>query len=317
MTNKKNARLPSCPITGEPAKRRVQGIPVWLFKELWKYSGAGDVGHLFPASGQISLYESPCGLYFFEPRISGDSEFYARFYRSREVSRFRRAKSDERGEFQYALQFATPSMSILDVGCGDGVLGQFMTGDNYRGLDPYAGPDADPRVIRESLDEHLAQHAAHYDMVTAFHVIEHVVDPLAFAEKLVALLKPGGVLLLAAPMANSPLTEVPNFPSNAPPHHLTWWSCPAFAALAGKLGLQPLVLEAAAPADNERLIYWMHFLSMARSRSKGKECYFSHRWLWHLNLFFSYTLASLISRLLPLPRGARANNAVLVARKPQ
>jgi SAM-dependent methyltransferase len=284
---------------------------------MWKHAGAGDVSRLLPPSGQVVLYESENGLYFFEPRTPGDDEFYAKFYSSHKVHEFLSGGCAERGEFQFAAQYAEPGMSVLDVGCGNGILGGLLPNRHYRGLDPYAGPDADPRVIKESLDDHLAKYPASYDVVTAFHVIEHVDEPKEFAEKLTRLLKPGGLLILAAPLAHAPLTLIPNFPLNAAPHHLTWWSCSAFQALAESLHLNTVKLAETEPAPNEGLIYWMNRLSFASTQSSQGERYFAHRWLWHINLYSCYMLAKIVTKILPFPKGSKPNNVVLVARKPE
>jgi hypothetical protein len=112
------------------------------------------------------------------------------------------------------------------------------------------------------------------------------------------------------------MTAIPNFLVNAPPHHLTWWSCTAFRALAERLGLRPLEVTEVETAPSERLVNWMHRFSVCSTRHRGgEERYFAHRWSWHLNLLVAYQLARLASRFLPSPKGGQPHNGIMVAQK--
>jgi len=312
-----DAALPPCPITGRPAKRHVQSFSLELLNELWKAAGAGDVAHLFPAIRTIKLYESDTGLYFFDPLIAGDESFYQRFYSLHNVYKLMRPHRSIGSEFQCAAAHVTNDARVLDVGCGNGEFGEFVQHARYCGLDPYAGPDASDKVLRETVEQHLESARASYDVVTAFQVIEHVVNPRAFAEQLTALLRPGGILILGAPLHPSPLTEIPNFLINAPPHHLTWWNIPAFEALVGSLGLTSVEISVLPYSPHETFVYWMHRFSFVRTTTSPNERYFGHRWAWHLNLASSYLLARLAARWLPLPKTGLSCNVILIARTPE
>ncbi|WP_295392408.1 methyltransferase domain-containing protein [uncultured Thiodictyon sp.] len=308
--------LPPCPITGRPAKRRVHGVAASVLARMWRLAGAGDVSRLLPTSGQVVLYESDTGLYFFHPRTAGDDAFYTRFYTAHRAHSLLSARPHGRVEYQYAVRHIPPGALVLDVGCGNGELGGHLPHCTYRGLDPYAGPGASPAVRRESLEQHLTLARGTYDVVTAFQVIEHVVDPRAFAAQLVELLKPGGTLILGAPLHPSPLTEIPNLLLNAPPHHLTWWNCGAFAALAAELGLTSVEITEVAYSAHEAIIFWMRRFTLVRPGRGRDERYFAHRWSWHLNLILSYLLGRMANRLFPPPASGRPCNVILVARKP-
>ena len=64
--------IPLCPITGLPAERRIQSISARLIRGLWR--GAFGVSTDRPLAGinHFGLWESPCGLAFFDPMLPGD-----------------------------------------------------------------------------------------------------------------------------------------------------------------------------------------------------------------------------------------------------
>ena len=79
---------------------------------------------------------------------------------------------------------------VVDVGCGPGVFRRHLAHAHFTGLDPYA--EADEAVIRETLEEHAEKRAGYYDAATAYHVIEHVPDPLRHADAILVLGGQGG-----------------------------------------------------------------------------------------------------------------------------
>ena len=94
---------------------------------------------------------------------------------------------------------------LLDIGCGYGHFIQIMQNKGWvaSGIEPsertseYAlskGLDVRRMVIEDaSFPENS------FDAITAFYVLEHLFDPLAALNKIKAMLKPGGVLVLRVP----------------------------------------------------------------------------------------------------------------------
>jgi 2-polyprenyl-3-methyl-5-hydroxy-6-metoxy-1,4-benzoquinol methylase len=99
--------------------------------------------------------------------------------------------------------------SYLDVGCGDGrYLKHFATAKGSRqdvhGLDlpsPSLAPLRDQGfTIHEGrVEDNDEIEADSLDVITIFHVIEHVADPQRVIRQLATWLKPGGVLALETP----------------------------------------------------------------------------------------------------------------------
>jgi SAM-dependent methyltransferase len=308
--------LPPCPITGRPAKRRVHGVSKDLLIRLWRAVGGGDLTRLYAGTSGLALYESDAGLFFFHPLIAGDEAFYRAFYGSFSADDFLSAPGRERTEFRHAGALVPAGADVLDVGCGPAGFRAYVPHATYHGIDPYRDADPAMGIRRDTPNDHAAAHPGRYDVVAAFQVIEHVTDPLEFARTLYRMVKPGGLLILCAPLHPSPLTDIPNFPISMPPHHLTWWTPDAFRVLAAALGAQPEEVSILPASPHIGPISWMHKLGPWRSSGPPDERYIGHRWGWHVNLAASFVLGRLFDRAFGPPRAARPIDVFLAARKP-
>ena len=96
---------------------------------------------------------------------------------------------------------------LLDVGCGAGLAAEALAqrGFNVLGIDAAEdviaaarahGGTAGPEYRVAAAEDILAE-GARFPVITALEVIEHVPDPAAFVEVLVALLAPGGKLFMS------------------------------------------------------------------------------------------------------------------------
>ncbi len=308
--------LPPCPITGKPAKRAIHGVSARVIRDIWRYGQGVDISDLLAGVSRFTLYESESGLVFFEPRITGDAKFYHDYYAKWHVHDGLNVDFDKRVDFATAAGFIPKDAVVLDVGCGPGLFRHHLSHARFVGLDPYASDDVDDVVIRETLEHHSETHAGQYDVATAFHVIEHVSDPLTHARQMAKLLKPGGLLILAAPLHPSPLTEIPNLPINLPPHHVTWWNPSAFSALVKEAGLDVVEARTLAVSPHQGVILWLRNFLFSRTDKAPHERYVAHRWSWYASLYFGYKLAKVATRFKRIPDGARPVDAFVVARKP-
>ena len=99
---------------------------------------------------------------------------------------------------------------VLDIGCGSGMMGRFLTKHNECVVD---GVDLDPQAVemarpkyrkvgvfdleRDSLLTAFSPEA--YDCIVMADVIEHIVHPEQLFDDVKKLLKPGGLLLFSIP----------------------------------------------------------------------------------------------------------------------
>ena len=217
--------LPECPITGLPAKRLIQRVSARLIRELWRHAFGISADRQLAGLARFGLWESPCGLAFFNPMLQGDENFYRDLYQG--------------GKF-HTLSCARSQPRRIQAGCRDwsgrgrkfsmsaaaraGWRNTCRTPPTSGSIPIFPRQIAKFDVRNETAAVHSASHPLEYDAVCAFHVIEHVSDPLGFARDLVKCVKPGGRLFIAVPGWPSPITDIPNFVFNAPPHHLSWWN---------------------------------------------------------------------------------------------
>lgn len=104
-------------------------------------------------------------------------------------------------------------LKVLDVGCGGGILCEALAraGGSVTGVDPSEElivvarrhamglPVAPPTYVCDTIEHHSSQLVAHYDIVIASEVIEHVPNPESFLKGCIAALKPGGSLFTTTP----------------------------------------------------------------------------------------------------------------------
>ncbi|MDB5315445.1 MAG: methyltransferase type 11 [Rhodospirillales bacterium] len=249
--------MASCPITGAPAAL-VQVVGAKLLRALWRHS-FGLTPAVLPERGEFTLWRSPCGLMFFAPPIEGDAAFYEALYVKLDAPAVIRRGAPTRPEYLAAARHVRARDTVLDVGAGPGAFAELVPQAQVTALDPHAA--AGGGILRETAAAHAARLGEAYDVVTAFQVIEHVADPLALTRAMLACLKPGGLLILGAPLWPSPMTAIPNFCLNAPPHHLSWWSASAMRELAVRLGLEVRELALLPASPGQMLIHWMGVLA--------------------------------------------------------
>ncbi len=301
--------VPRCPITGEPS-RWVQWVSTKALQRVWHFSFGVDVGHLIGGLPRFGLWESPAGLMFFDPPIAGDRQFYQDFYGSFRFHDRLSGAGVARPDFVFTAARLKPGMKVLDVGCGEGGFRRSLPDVDYCGLDMNFGGQQQP-ILAETIEQHAARLPDHYDAVCAFQVAEHTPDPLAFVGAMVRALKPGGLLIMSVPLWPAPVTAIPNWAINAPPHHLSWWNERALRALSDRLDLTCREIWPVPASPHSSVIYWMG--RFAPRIGDGK--YFRWRYRWHGALLWSYLAGSLADKILPLPANACGSEILMVAQK--
>lgn len=158
--------------------------------------------------------------------------------------------------------------AILEIGCGTGhnlaMLGQFGTVDALE-LDDQARAIAQRRlgkaVMKSPLPALTGVKTAHYDLIGAFDVIEHVVDDSAAVASIARRLKPGGKLVMTVP-AHQWMWSAHDVVNH---HHRRY----SKAGLRALIAASPLRLEAIGYFNS--LLFPVAVAERLSSKARGKD----------------------------------------------
>lgn len=173
----------------------------WETVEKCIFCGSKNFNH-YLNKNDVRYYICECGMIFQNPHLDADSlEIYysSGKYRTPKATFFdpnvdKRMDGKERARQRRVAEYVLPG-THLDVGCSRGYLLQITSkkGCTILGVEPtpkYVLPDI-PFVT--SLDDVNEK----FDTVTCIHVLEHVLNPIEFADKLIA--RVGKRLILEVP----------------------------------------------------------------------------------------------------------------------
>jgi len=136
-----------------------------------------------PTTAEISRYYPPA--YFQAPPSPSRDRYFQRRYSAE-------------AEYLQPLEKTKASPLLLDVGCAAGDFPRFMTARGWRvegvEVSESAGSIHDFAVYRNEFQD-IPIHTPTYDAVTAWAVLEHVHDPMAYFQKVAEVLNPGGLFV--------------------------------------------------------------------------------------------------------------------------
>lgn len=206
-----------------------------------------DAGYIYSAKNTrdtkddiYNYFQCPdCGLAFLKPepeptsKLKRYDEYYENLRRPNIIDRTMRRFSIS--DCCHLIEKKSGKKgTILDIGCGDG---DFLIAMNNRQWDIYgiepsklAGQRArrilsnDKVIVTESLTYDFLDES--FDVITLWHVLEHIKDPVLLMNEIRRLLKKGGIVVIEVPNADSPMyrTFKEYHYLNLAPEHLFLWS---------------------------------------------------------------------------------------------
>lgn len=180
-----------------------------------------------------------CKLVFSDPMLGGSQNFYTwvtahpNYYPTKETPRWEWGKIRD-----YIIKHNISS--VLEVGSGTGefldyvklqsetrMVGLDTTIESFekckaKGHEVYAMP----------LERYILTSKEKYDLVVAFHLLEHVDNPLELVKDMMKLVNSNGRCMLSFPYSAVDVETCFTTANNMPPHHMTRWSLSAIEALA-------------------------------------------------------------------------------------
>lgn len=201
-----------------------------------------------------------CGLGFVNPRPTQDEigryypkEFYQDFDDPRHQQRYVE-------EAAYLSDITAPVRTLLDVGCANGDFARFMRSKGWQvegvEISSNAREIKDFPIYNCALPD-IPVSEQRYDVITAWAVLEHVHDPMAYFLKASQLLKPGGRFVFL-------VTDFPSLPSRYLyredlPRHLYFFSEVTIARYLQAAGLQPQKADRNNRIFSLRPVNWLRY----------------------------------------------------------
>lgn len=235
-----------CPLCGSTSIRSEERIEAANINYLYQRS----LGVVNPLGVSMLEYGicGDCGLGFFDPMATGSENFYE------DLQKFDWYYMTKKPEYTMALRHLPAAGNILEVGAGRAAFAPLVGRNRYTGLE--FNDKAIERaqstgifLLKETVEAHAITHAARYDAVVTFQVLEHVADPKSFLQACVDCLAPGGRLMIAVPSADGFLGRAVNSVLDLPPHHVSRWSDATLHMIAAIFSLRCLSVEHEPVAD--------------------------------------------------------------------
>ena len=204
---------------------------VAAYSDQFKY----ETGSYFQGFPEIGLYrceDTDFRFYYPFSLVGKESLYHA-------LEKFPWNYKEDKWEHDAALHHISAGCKVLDVGCGRADfllkaktrLAASVTGIELNQSAAEFGRARGIDVRTDSLADHARTNRDIYDVVTSFQVLEHVVDPRAFVEACVEVLKPGGLLVYGVPNDDGFLRLDKDAVLNGPPHHMGLWNRRSLTAL--------------------------------------------------------------------------------------
>ena len=200
--------VPACPVCGGLQQTEfASGFDYELLTSinLWYFVQCADCRHVWlnprPAVSELGIIYPPTYYAYNYGKISP-------------IARAAKAALDKRKMKKILRSCASPPKSYLDIGCGDGRFLRVL-GDLGVPRSALYGLELDQRVVdhlREEgypavqcarVEDAAGIPSAAVDLITMFHVIEHVDNPATVIRRIHGWLSPGGIFALETPNLDS------------------------------------------------------------------------------------------------------------------
>ncbi len=190
-------------------------------------------------SDSLEIYEClECGLVYLSSIEHIDEEFYEESNMHKEVDLKKwqnETKEDDERRFQFTKNMIT-NKSVLDFGSGTGYYLQRAKeiASNICGIELEKAVTPNYEKHNIPLFRSLDEVSIKFDVITSFHVIEHLPNPNKILQQFSEKLEDNGKIIIEVPNANDVLLTLYK---NEAFSNFTYWSCHLYLYTQHTLGL--------------------------------------------------------------------------------
>jgi len=217
--------------------------------------------------GCVLWFCKPCELYQYGPLP--DEKSYQGEYHTGYSKSFQRKVRSALVRLSYVrkhLPKRKETLRMLDVGCsiGASVKAGEILGWNSAGVDvsKKAVKECESRGLHcyEIHGDHLPFQEETFDLLTAWHVIEHVPSVQKTLKEWHRVLRKGGIVALATPDASSPKVRKlgKDYPKFWAPEHIYTFTPKNLSAFAERVGFEAVPMESEADLSGMPASVWFH-----------------------------------------------------------
>jgi 2-polyprenyl-3-methyl-5-hydroxy-6-metoxy-1,4-benzoquinol methylase len=201
-----------------------------------------------------SVYVTPRLKDEFIDKLYTDSYYSEMFTKSMIPFFEKRKKLLGQNKYNQILHHSVKMGSVLDIGCGVGELIDVFKDNGWDSDVVELNPAAISWLEKKGHNVNKVHFADYntekkYDIVMAWNVIEHVLDPKEFVKKAFDLLKPGGIFVSEVPHGNSLLIDYCRKTNKDPlrilqgEQHIMLYSKKAYEDLHVKAGFEKIFVK--------------------------------------------------------------------------
>lgn len=162
-----------------------------------------------------------------------------------------------------------PNKSLLDIGCGTGNFLEVAQQAGWRISGTELGQDAVERATQRLGDcifqgdiSALDLPSDSYDLITSYHVVEHLLDPVKKLQHCYRLLSSKGALFVETPNISSIGARIrgAKWSHIIPPEHIVYFSPSSLRFALHEAGFEKVLILTSAPQTVESIQKWPDFL---------------------------------------------------------
>lgn len=207
-----------------------------------------------------------CGLVF----LSSFDHISDRFYEESgmingivDIKKYRQNSYKDDSRRATSLRDKLVGKKVLDFGCGSGGFLHLIK--NF--TDVAVGVELDKhinKIINEDgikCFSNIGEIEGTYDVITLFHVVEHLTNPIEVLDNLKKYLNPNGIVIIEVPNADDALLTLYNCKAFA---DFTYWSCHAYLynsytlkKIVEKAGYQVKLIKQIQRYPLSNHLYWL------------------------------------------------------------